>query len=248
MMRTGSEVSRVGGIHRRDEDRTEHLPRVVVRAGVLKVRHVERDRLEVVEDRAVGAQHRHGMGPVPRLARVEVVAVLVLAELDDARPAGPHVRLPVVAVVAGHEQDGQFAVDHVDLRRPEAAGHDVARRVGVSRDEQVDLPAATGRDRVVGQILDALGDADGHVGPDRRVGAVHHVVLSGDHDEDSTAVEGERDDRRVGPLVGERRRVQQLPDEAAHPLGAGGRRVDRVPFDGAGGRGAVGVRQLNAGQ
>src|SRR5699024_8657243 len=160
--RIGSEAGGVGRVHGGDEDRAEHLPGVIGLPRVFEVGHVEGDLLDRVEDGPIGAEYRFRGGPTVRVGRVQVVALSVLLQLHDAGAAGPHVGGAVAAVVAGHEQDGQGAVDHVQLWGPEAPGHRPACRVGVTGTQQVVFGGATLGQGLIGEICDAVGHPQWH--------------------------------------------------------------------------------------
>ena len=69
----------------------------------------------------------------------------------DARP-----------IEAGHEQDRQLAADHMQFRRPEAAGHRTIFAIEIAACEQIDLLGPSTRG--VGKRFDGVGDAQRHMG------------------------------------------------------------------------------------
>ncbi len=170
------------------------LPCVVALAACHEIRHIEAHAdiaLRIGGERlAVGAQNRDGLLPVGSIGRVEIVSVGVLLELHVHRMA---IRPGIT--VAGHEQNGQSAVDGVNFRSPEAVHDGVAVRIGVTGLEQrvflgvVSLGAAGVGDQSVrvaggvGERFDGIGHAERHVRRTRLPGAITVDVVGGDHQE-----------------------------------------------------------------
>ena len=168
------------------------------------------------------------------------------------------VRIGGGAVEARHEQHGQLAADHVQLGRPEAAGHRAAFAVAVAAGEQVDFAvAAAGGIRQVG---DGRRHAQRHVRAAAVwIDAVAVGIVGGNEHEELFTVVIPCEHGRIGAFDGERHGIVGLADATAdrtafarlEPASCGvvgeGGELCGVPVDGAHGGGSVGVLQFGRG-